>query len=93
MQADRLAGEIISIADGATAATVHERRLQFDARRWLAGKLAPKVYGDRQIVDMNTKIEPTSDDELLARTQKLADALGITLPENLLKPARHQGTG
>jgi len=29
----------------------------------------------------------------MARAKQLADRLGITLPENLLKPARHQGTG
>jgi len=93
MQADRLAGDIISIADGASKDTVNQARLRFDARRWLAGKLAPQTYGERQIVDMNTKIEPATDDELLAKLQKLAAGLGITLPEKLLKPARHQGTG
>ena len=31
------------------------QRVQYDARRWLAGKLAPATYGERQIVDMTTK--------------------------------------
>ncbi len=93
MQADRLAGEIISIADGASKDTVNQARLQFDARRWMAGKLAPKTYGDKQIVDMNQKFEVADDAELLARAKKLADRLGITLPANLLKPAGHRSDG
>jgi len=28
-------------------------RLRIDTRKWMAGKLRPKVYGDRQIIDNN----------------------------------------
>ena len=94
MQADRLAGEIISIADGASKDTVNQARLQFDARRWMAGKLAPKTYGERQTVNMShNNLDNETDDELLARAKKLADGLGITLPANLLKPAKHRSGG
>ena len=82
MQADRLAGEIISIADGASKDTVNERRLQFDARRWMAGKLAPKVYGDRQTIDVNHGVQDS--DEIVARAKAAAERLGITLPLHLL---------
>ena len=43
--------------------------------------------------DINHGLKKMTDDELMDRTKKLADELGITLPDNLLKPARHQGTG
>ena len=48
---------------------------------------------DRAVVDMNHGLKKMTDDELLARTKKLADGLGITLPDNLLKPARHRTGG
>ncbi|SPA44613.1 terminase small subunit protein [Cupriavidus taiwanensis] len=62
-QADALADEIVYIADTpqmgqksvskATGVEITEgdmiehRRLQVDARKWMAGKLAPKKYGDK----------------------------------------------
>jgi hypothetical protein len=60
-QAERLAEEILTIADDGTADwTVGERgqevlnaeavarsRLRVDARKWLASKLAPKKYGEK----------------------------------------------
>lgn len=47
IQAHREADEIRDIADKATAEDVHVRRLQIDARKWRASKMAPKVYGDK----------------------------------------------
>ena len=82
MQADRLAGEIISIADGASKDTVNQARLQFDARRWMAGKLAPKTYGDKQTIDVNHAVQDS--DEIIARAKQAAERLGITLPLHLL---------
>jgi len=72
---------------------VNQARLQFDARRWMAGKLAPKTYGDRQTVDVNHGLQDVDDAELLARAAKLADALGVTLPPKVLKLAKHDGHG
>lgn len=60
-QADVLADEIISIADDGRNDTykddegnvrtdhdvVARSRLRVDARKWMAGKLRPKVYGER----------------------------------------------
>ncbi|MCX8566847.1 MAG: hypothetical protein ON057_001574 [Glomeribacter sp. 1016415] len=61
VQADTLADEILDIADDSTQDMQvdeqgHERvrheavqrsKLRVDARKWLAGQLAPKKYGDR----------------------------------------------
>jgi transposase-like protein len=44
-QADFYADEIVDIADAATDAQL--ARLQVDARKWKASKLAPKKYGDK----------------------------------------------
>lgn len=32
---------------------IRRSQLRIDARKWMAGKLRPKVYGDRQAVDLN----------------------------------------
>lgn len=48
-QADYFAEEIIEIADSAEAesAAVAKAKLQIDARKWAASKMAPKKYGDK----------------------------------------------
>jgi hypothetical protein len=111
VQADRMAEEILEIADDArndfmvkagkdgkkTTAfnDEHVRRshLRIETRKWLAGKHRPKVYGERQTVDVKLTIENMDDAELLARAVKAAEKLGITLPANLLKPAGHRSDG
>lgn len=46
-QADALFDEVVAIADMADAESVQQARLRIDARKWVAGKLRPKVYGDK----------------------------------------------
>lgn len=45
-QADALFDEILSIADEEKE-DVQRSRLRVDARKWMAGKLKPKKYGDK----------------------------------------------
>jgi hypothetical protein len=45
-QADTLFDEILEIVDGADDPDVQSRRLRMDARKWMAGKMRPKKYGD-----------------------------------------------
>jgi hypothetical protein len=45
MQAETYADEMVNIADAAKDANL--ARLQIDARKWKASKLAPKKYGDK----------------------------------------------
>jgi hypothetical protein len=53
-QADTLAAKIMTVVDGVEPepGKVSKARLQFDAYRWHAGKLAPKKYGDRMSHDV-----------------------------------------
>lgn len=55
-QADYFAEEIIEIADSAEAdsAAVAKARLQVDARKWAASKIAPKKYGDKSELDVKS---------------------------------------
>jgi len=73
-QADFLAEEIIDIADMATDANLS--RLQIDARKWKAGKLKPKVYGDRLNLDGDLKVA-IPDEQLDARLAHLIGKAGI----------------
>jgi len=49
-QADTLADEIIAIADEEEG-DVQRARLRVDARKWVASKLKPKKYGERQEIE------------------------------------------
>lgn len=46
-QADAIFDEVQDIADQATPESVAVDRLRIDVRKWRAGKLRPKVYGER----------------------------------------------
>lgn len=53
-QADKLADEIVDMADaaiGKSSEEVQARRLAVDARKWVASKLKPKKYGDKVDVE------------------------------------------
>ena len=61
-RADRLAEEIVELADQpipdhlegvAVSAWVNQKRLQVDARKWVASKLKPRTYGDRLDVSVS----------------------------------------
>jgi len=53
-QADSLFDDILEIAD--TAEDAQLARLRVDARKWMAGKLKPKVYGDKIGLDHSGSI-------------------------------------
>ena len=62
--------------------SVNRARLRIDTRKWLAGKLKPKAYGERQTVDVNHGVQDL--DEIVSRAKQAAARLGITLPLHLL---------
>lgn len=47
VQADALAEEIVAVARKAKAEDAQAVRVRVDALKWAAGKLRPKVYGDK----------------------------------------------
>lgn len=58
-QADTLFDEVLAIADQYDSAAdavnpdhINRARLRIDARKWMAGKLRPKVYGDKLDLDI-----------------------------------------
>jgi hypothetical protein len=70
-QADKLAEDILAIADDGSNDTyqtddgevtnhdvIARSRLRVDARKWLAGKMAPKKYGDKLAVGGSDDMPP-----------------------------------
>lgn len=72
-QADKLADEIISIADDQSL-DPNSRRVMVEARKWVASKLKPSTYGD--------KIEVTGTVTVTAEEARggLSMLLGVSLP-------------
>lgn len=60
-QADTHFDDIMRIADN-TNQDVNDRRLRIDARKWVAGKLRPKKYGDKIDIGGNLNVRIGNDD-------------------------------
>ncbi len=75
-QADFFADEITEIAD--TESDPQKARNRIDARKWAAGKLKPKLYGDRLQIDGDLNVKLT-DDQLDARLAKLLGKAGAAV--------------
>lgn len=97
-RADRLADEIMELADetmppelqgpGASA-WVQQKRLQVDARKWIASKLKPRTYGDR--LDVSVTDNRISVLGALEQAQKRV-ALGMSKDDNVIDvEAKQQG--
>lgn len=88
--ADQLAERAVRIATGdEPVKDGTDRRLAYDALRWLAGKRRPKEYGDKQQVEVSGGIEHLHLDALRSITAKarIANDLGhatspIALPDS-----------
>jgi len=68
-QADTLFDDILHIADaaGTDSDALNHAKVRIDARKWMAGKLRPKKYGDTQRLDLNVKqqdVDNIPDNEL-----------------------------
>ena len=90
-----IAEECMTIADSATAETAQVCRLQVDTRKWYAGKVMPKVYGDRPAdIQINTQVNVTLPEAELRSLQQRKlllleerQAKAMSAPARLL-PAR-----
>jgi hypothetical protein len=54
--ADYMADELLEIADASTG-DVQRDRLRVDTRKWIAAKLKPKKYGERQQVEHSGEVK------------------------------------
>ncbi|MGE4718789.1 ubiquitin carboxyl-hydrolase [Yersinia enterocolitica] len=76
IQAEVMAEDIIMYADSAAeeASAVAKARLQVDARKWYASKVATRRYGDRVQHDQRITITDMTDDELQRKIMELTHA-------------------
>ncbi len=89
IRAERWVDEILAIADdttndlivdemgsiiGSNNANIQRARLRVDTRKWLAGKFAPKVYGDKMDIN-NTNTVNNQTLNLSVRTDEDLDAI------------------
>lgn len=52
-------------------------QLRVDARKWMAGKLKPKKYGDKIDLNVSGNLETTPDEQLDSRISKLLGKAGV----------------
>ena len=92
-RSDKLADEITAISDEIDvktttgpdgevrltldAAAVARNRLRVDARKWVASKLKPRVYGEKLELGGSVKVSGVADDALLAELAKMGIAAKI----------------
>ena len=75
-QADALFNDILDIVDQAEDPQI--ARLRMDARKWMAGKLRPKVYGEK--VELGGKVDHEHTHEhrtVSAIDSRIAELLGL----------------
>lgn len=73
---------IIDLADSATPENAHAVRIQVDTRKWIASKILPRVYGDRQQVDINLGV-PDLGERLREARRRVDAAIGERVIEAL----------
>ena len=63
-----------AVQEATAAADAQLGRLAYDARKWFAGKVAPKVYGDKQQIDVadTRPLANVPAEVLLAAVRKLS---------------------
>lgn len=70
--------EILEIADN-TELDAQDKRVRIDTRKWAMGKLKPKKYGERQIVDVGNKegetLKVESKEDLAAFALRMAELM------------------
>lgn len=72
-QADTLADEILEVADNSEIPS-DDRRIRVDTRKWIASKLKPKKYAERQQVEHSGSVGtiPTDPEALTTQLVTLA---------------------
>lgn len=73
-QADSLFDDILHISDAATPDEIACARLRVDSRKWMAGKLRPKVYGDK--LDIEAKVKNIISDKPMTAEEWEAEHTG-----------------
>lgn len=76
---DRATGQTVAMAFDKTA--VARNKLRVDARKWIAAKLKPRVYGDKVQVEGSVDHRVLTDEALLKRLAQFGVALPAIVPQ------------
>ncbi len=84
MLGDVLDDDIHQVIKELRAGTLEPQAAQVIIRalQWRAGKLKPKVYGEKQTIDMNHGVQ--DPEEIVAQALAATKRLGLVLPVHLL---------
>ena len=66
---------------------IRRSQLRIDARKWMAGKLKPKKYGERLDLHHSGGIETMSEEQVNARLAELLGKAGIDVAADPARPA------
>lgn len=66
-----------AVIEEVTGDMIEHRRLQIDARKWIAGKLRPKKYGDKLDLAVSGSLQTMPEDQMNARIAELLGKAGI----------------
>jgi hypothetical protein len=87
-QADALIDGLIDIADEPVpvgpdgrmdSAAVNDKRLRIDARKWIASKFRPGIYGDKVTVDGTMSTGDQKPEQIMERIVGLLAAHGLSI--------------
>lgn len=73
VQADALFDDCLAIADKFDGSEMNDpehiqrARLRIDTRKWMAGKLRPKVYGDKLAIGGDKTMDPIQTEEMTSQ--------------------------
>ena len=73
-----MSGKTVALVFDKTA--VARNKLRVDARKWIAAKLKPRVYGDKVQVEGSVDHKVMTDDVLLQRLSKLGVNVASIVP-------------
>lgn len=84
-RADSHADDLVDIADDPTI-DANDKRVRIDARKWVAAKLRPKVYGDKQLLGSDPD-NPLPSAPMIDLTKVSDEALKVLreVAENAMK--------
>ncbi|MDR0215556.1 MAG: hypothetical protein LBJ15_16360 [Comamonas sp.] len=74
-----MSGKTVALVFDKTA--VARNKLRVDARKWIAAKLKPRVYGDKVQVDATVDHKAISDESLLKRLASLGFPVTSIVPK------------
>ncbi len=76
-QADYYLDKQIEYVEGATIEDYQLRKFQADNLKWVASKLKPKKYGDKQTVDVDVTTKGESINPAVSRLSELAAKINV----------------